>query len=284
MAKPNSLEDVMSELSKQLALRNLAESTRKSYIRVVGEFFQKTSLAPCDVCRDHIRDHMLFHIERGLSDSSIAVHMAALRMLATACLELGGEDWVLPPRKGAKRLMCVLSQEEVQRILGATSGIRERAILTTIYSTGLRISELTNLRVEDLDGKRMLIRVHAGKGRKDRLVPFPELLRKLLREYYRQYKPSEWLFPGKTNTERISNVAVSTIWKESKARAHIQRGKGVHTLRHCFATHLLEVGLDLRTLQVLLGHRSIMTTAQYLKVTNTLVGTANEKINRLLGR
>jgi site-specific recombinase XerD len=282
MAKPISIEDVMARLSKQLALRNLAKSTRSTYMRVVGDFFQQTGLAPGDVCREHIRDHMLFHIERGLSDSSIAIYAAALRMLATACLDLGGEDWVLPPRKGAKRLMCVLSQEEVRRILQETSTLKERAILTTIYATGLRISELTNLRVEDLDGKRMLIRVHAGKGRKDRLVPFPELLRKILRDYYRQYKPSDWLFPGKTEAERISTVAVSAIWKAAKARARIQRGKGVHTLRHCFATHLLELGLDLRTLQTLLGHRSIMTTAQYLKVTNTLVGAANEKINSLL--
>jgi len=282
MSEVISLDDVMSRLAKQLALRNLTKATRLSYKRVVGDFFRQTSLAPGDVCREHIRDYMLSHIERGLSDSSNAVYAAALRMLASACLELGGEDWILPPRKGAKRLMCVLSQEEVKEILLRTGGLRERAILTTVYSTGLRVSELTRLKVEDLDGKRMLIRVHEGKGRKDRIVPFPTNLRKLLQQYYRQFKPSDWLFPGKTPSQPMSTAAVSAIWNIAKTRAHIQRARGIHTLRHCFATHLLEMGLDLRTLQALLGHRSIMTTAQYLKVTKILVATANEKMNGLL--
>lgn len=282
MSETVSLDEVMSRLAKQITLRNLAKSTRIVYMKAVGDFFRQTGLTPGEVCREHIRDYMLSHIERGLSNSTIAIYAAALRMLASACLDLGGEDWVLPPRKGAKRLVCVLSQEEVKRILNATPTIKERAILTTVYATGLRVSELTKLRVEDLDGKRMLIRVHLGKGRKDRLVPFPDLLRDLLRDYYRQFKPSDWLFPGKTRLQPMSTVAVAAIWKAAKGRAQVQRGRGIHTLRHCFATHLLEKGLDLRTLQSLLGHRSIMTTAQYLKVTNILVTAANEKINSLL--
>jgi site-specific recombinase XerD len=282
MAKAVSTDEVMTKLEKHLVLRNLAPTTRKTYARLVGDFFRQTDLAPGDVCRENIRDYMLSHIERGLSESTITIYAAALRVLASSCLELGGEEWILPPRKGAKRLMCVLSREEVKRILLATSTVKERAILTTIYATGLRVSELTKLKLEDLDGKRMLIRIHAGKGRKDRLVPFPEKLRLLLREYYRQYKPTDWFFPGKVKTKPMSIVAVSAIWKLAKAKAHIQRGRGIHTLRHCFATHLLEEKLDLRTLQTLLGHRSIMTTAQYLKVTTTLVQSANEKMNALL--
>jgi site-specific recombinase XerD len=160
--------------------------------------------------------------------------------------------------------------------------LRERAILTTVYATGLRVSELTRLRVEDLDGKRQLIRVHGGKGGKDRLVPFPPTLRLLLRDYYRIFRPEDWLFFGADQKTPLKPAAVSSIWKTAKARAHVHRGRGIHTLRHCFATHLLEKGVDLRTLQVLLGHRSILSTAVYLRVTQTLTTAANERMEELL--
>jgi site-specific recombinase XerD len=278
-----TLEVVFGRFAKELALRNLCETTRRTYTRVLEDFFRQEGLAPSEVCRGHIQDYMLSLIERGLSDSSVGIHTAALRLAAGPCFGLEGGEWLLPPRKGTRRLICVLSPEEVKRILAQTTTLRDRAILTTIYSTGLRVSELSRLRVVDLDGERLLIRVHQGKGRKDRQVPFPPLLRALLRDYYRQFKPSEWLFPNASGKAGLSPVTISAIWKTAKTRAHVQRGRGIHTLRHCFATHLLEKGVDLRTLQVLLGHRSIMSTAIYLQVTNTLTTSANEKMNELLG-
>lgn len=277
-----TLEEVFSRFAKELALRNLCTATRRTYTRVLEDFFRQGGLAPREVCREHIQDYMLSLIERGLSNSSVAIHAAALRLAAGPCFGLEGGEWLLPPRKGVRRLICVLSPEEVKRILAQTTTLRDRAILTTIYATGLRVSELSRLRVADLDGERLLIRVHQGKGRKDRQVPFPPLLRALLRDYYRQYKPSDWLFPNASGNRGLSSVTISAIWKTAKARAHVQRGRGIHTLRHCFATHLLEKGVDLRTIQVLLGHRSIMSTAIYLQVTNTLTATANEKMNELL--
>jgi site-specific recombinase XerD len=276
------VEAVLAAFARQMTLRNLSSRTKASYTRVLAEFFRRSEMTPGEVCREHIQDYMLSLGERGCSDSTVGIHAAALRLAAATCLGLGGGEWLLPPRKGKQRLFCVLSPVEVKRILAQASGLRERAILTTVYAAGLRVSELTRLKVEDLDGQRGLIRVQGGKGGKDRLVPFPPTLRSLLREYYREFRPKEILFFG-TNRERsLSPGAVSAMWKAAKARAHIQRGRGIHTLRHCFATHLLEKGVDLRTLQVLLGHRSILSTAIYLRVTQTLTTAANERMDELL--
>lgn len=277
-----ALSALFKSFDKQLALRNLAPLTRKAYVRVVEDFFRQTSVEPGQVCRENIQDYVLSLFERGLASNTIGVQAAALRMMAVSCLNLGDGDWILPPRKGPKILVSILSQEEVKSILRKTVNLRDRAILTTIYSTGLRVSELTRLKVADLDGSRMLIRVHQGKGRKDRLVPFPPKLQELLREYYRQFRPTEWLFPNPSKSGPLSAVVISAIWKAAKDRAHVQRGRGIHTLRHCFATHLLEQRIDLRTLQALMGHRSIMSTARYLQVTNILTTAANEKMNQLL--
>ena len=272
----------MKDFEKEIKLRNLAPSTNNAYLRVMKDFFLQTKMAPCKICREHIQNYVLSLQEKKLSGSSIGIAIAALRIAAFACFKLGGGIWLLPARKKIQKLVSVISREEVRLILAATSNIRERAILTTIYMTGVRISELAQLRVCDLDGKRMIIRVHQGKGRKDRQVPFPEKLRDLLRQYYREYGPKDWLFTNRTQTNHIPTFEISTIWKETKGRAGVQGGKGVHTLRHCFATHLLESGVDIRTIQVLLGHSSIMSTAIYLKVTNTLVESANPKIDALL--
>jgi site-specific recombinase XerD len=274
--------EFFKRFAKELALRNLSPATCHSYRRVLDDFFRQAAVTPGEVCREQIQDYVLSLVERGLSSSTVGIHAAALRLAAVSCLGLGGGEWLLPPRKGQRRLVCVLSPAEVKRILAQTVGLRDRAILTTIYATGLRVSELCHLQVADLDGERLLIRVHQGKGRKDRLVPFPGKLRQLLREYYRQFKPSEWLFPSKSGKGPLSSATISAVWKAAKARAHVQRGRGVHTLRHCFATHLLERGVDLRTLQVILGHRSIMSTAIYLQVTSTMTATANEKMDDLL--
>jgi site-specific recombinase XerD len=280
--KATTMEEIEKRFSKELALRNFSATTNASYKRVLSVFFRDTKITPGEVCREQIQDYVLSLVERGLADSTVNLYSAVLRLAATSCLGLGGGNWLLPPRKGEKRLICVLSQEEVKKILSQPMNLQEKAILTTIYATGLRVSELCKLKVSDLDGVRKLIRVNQGKGRKDRLVPFPEELQMLLRSYYRQFKPEEWLFPNNSRKKHIMPFAVTAIWKMAKAMAHVKRGKGIHTLRHCFATHLLESGIDLRTLQVLLGHRSILSTARYLQVTNILTDAANEKMNNLL--
>lgn len=280
-SKRNSVKpDVSVLFNKEIRLRNFSESSRRKYLWIVGRLVRHAKVPLEKISRVHIRDFLL-SLE-GLSSSTVNQYAAVLRLLGSTCLGLGSGEWLLPPRKTEHRLAQILSKEQVQRILKSTSSLTEQAILTTIYAAGLRVSELIGLRVDDLDGERMQIRVRQGKGNKDRLVPFPEQLRTLLREYYRAERPNTWLFENRVKNGSPSTKSVSKIWKDAKDRSGVKVTGGIHTLRHCFATHLLESGLDIRTLQVLLGHTSIMTTVRYLKVTKTLTQSASEKMNLLL--
>ena len=164
-----------------------------------------------------------------------------------------------------QRLPLILSKEEVERILTAPSHLKSRALLMTVYSTGLRRTEVAHLRVRDVDSARMTITVQ-GKGKKDRVVMLSPVLLDTLRQYWRQTKPKHWLFPGETLDQPISGNDVFAVFHNAVRRAGITKHVSPHSLRHSFATHLLESGVDLRTIQLLLGHRSLKTTARYLHV------------------
>jgi site-specific recombinase XerD len=174
----------------------------------------------------------------------------------------------IPARKKDNRLPEILSTEELERLFTALSNQKHRALLMTTYAAGLRVSEVVSLKVGDIDSKRMMIRVQQGKGRKDRYTVLSQRLLKELRTYWRVYRPSVWLFfSGKEYIRPLSISSAQRVYNYAKEKAGIQKGKGIHTLRHCFATHLLEAGVDLRTIQTLMGHCSILTTMVYLQVT-----------------
>lgn len=273
---------VMKKFVDEMRVRNFSPKTRSKYEWVVDRLLRFCKVPLSQITQPHIRRYMLSLAERGLSSSSINMEAAVMRLLGSSCLKLGDCSWIVPPRKTEHRIARVLSKEQVHKILRSSEELFERAVLTTVYAAGLRASEVANLRVDDLDGQRMLIRIRQGKGRKDRLVPMPEVLRMLLREYYRAARPRSWLFPSPAKDSPIDAARVGKIWKDARTRAGLKDIGGVHTLRHCFATHLLEAGLDVRTLQSLLGHTSILTTVRYLKVTATMANAANEKMNALL--
>jgi len=266
---------------EEMRIRNFSENTKKKYKWVVQSFLLYVKVPLEQASREDFKRYMLSLLDRKLSSSTLNLYAATLRFLGSACLCLGSCEWIVPARKSEHKLVRVLSREQVSKILNGCTNLTMRAILTTIYAAGLRSSEVIKLKVEDLDGQRMLIRIHQGKGKKDRIVPFPNELRILLREYYRQVRPKTWLFSNEKGAA-IAPITISRLWKEAKNIADLKDIGGVHTLRHCFATHLLEAGLDIRTLQMLLGHTSIMTTVRYLKVTNTMTQSANEKMNALL--
>ena len=186
-----------------------------------------------------------------------------------------------PKRRNPKILPEVLSTSEVARILDAPDNIKHRAILMTAYSAGLRLSEIVNLKLEHINTARMQIRVEQGKGRKDRDTLLSQRLVQQLRVYYKAYRPRSWLFFSKKRHIALSPTCIQRIYKSAKAKAGINRGRGIHTLRHCFATHLLEAGTDLRRIQILLGHRSLSTTMVYLHVSNASLSNITSPLDRL---
>ena len=210
--------------------------------------------------------------ERRLSASSIIVTVSALRFFYTVTLK---RPWVveddIPAGRQAKKLPVVLSKEEVALFLAAVDNLKHRMILTVCYATGLRISEAVHLKPGAIDSKRMVIRVEQGKGRKDRYVMLPPKLLGMLRDYWRRTHPGEWLFPGRQPGQPVSPLSIDRTCREVRERCGIGKPVGPHSLRHAFAVHLLEAGTDLRTIQLLLGHRNLSTTARYLMIATSKV-------------
>ncbi len=207
--------------------------------------------------------------------------VCGLRFLYSKTL---GKGWVVEhvhhPR-GQKKLPTVLSVLEARQLLGVVTNLKHRAILSTLYGTGIRLSELCTLRVSDIDSQRMVIHVRLGKGAKDRLVMLSPRLLDLLRKYWKEGRPKGWLFPGRAPAGSISPAAVQRLCKRSAQLAGISKDVHPHTLRHSFATHLLESGIDLRRIQFLLGHGSLKTTSVYLHVAAEVVQTTPSPLDLL---
>jgi site-specific recombinase XerD len=215
--------------------------------------------------------------ERRLAASSISVAVAALRFVYSVTLK---RPWIveddIPTGRQPKKLPVVPSPEEVARFLDAVKSPKHRMILTVCYATGLRISEAVSLKAAAIDSQRMVIRVEAGKGRKDRYVMLSPTLLKLLRTYWKEAHPKEWLFPGDRPAQPITACAVEIACRQTLEQSGLGKAITPHSLRHAFAVHLLEAGADLRTIQLLLGHRSLNTTSRYLRIaTNKVCATAS---------
>ncbi len=175
----------------------------------------------------------------------------------------------------------ILSSDELERLFTVMTNQKHKTLLMTAYAAGLRVSELVNLKVTDIDSKRMMIRVQQGKGRKDRYTILSERLLKELRIYWKMYRPSLWLFSGRDPEQPLPSGTAQKIYYKAKERAGIKKGKCIHTLRHCFASHLLEAGVDLRTIQMLMGHSNIMTTTVYMYVTRKHLSSAQSPLDLL---
>src|SRR5438874_2078833 len=255
---------------EELQLRNYAQHTTRSYIRTVEDFARHFNCSPDRLGPRHIREYQADLFERRkLSAGSVAVRLAALRFFYCKTLKRTWSIADTPYPKGAHRLPAILSQEEVAQLIQAASTSFHRTLLMTAYATGVRRAELAHLKVSDIDSQRMVIHVQGGKGRKDRDVMLSPKLLEELRAYWRGLRrpPKVWLFPGNrwhTANHPITTKVVWSACREAADRAGITKPVHPHTLRHCFATHLLEAGADLRTIQVLLGHRDLEETTIYL--------------------
>jgi len=272
---------------EELQRRNYAQHTTRSYIRAVEDFARHFNCSPDRLGPRHIREYQADLFERRkLSAGSVAVRLAALRFFYCKTLKRTWSIADTPYPKGAHRLPAILSQEEVAQLIQAAGTSFHRTLLMTLYATGVRRAELTHLKVSDIDSKRMVIHVQGGKGRKDRDVMLSPKLLEVLREHWRGLprKPSAWLFPGNRWHTGDTPIDTKVVWnacKEAAQRAGLQKDVHPHTLRHCFATHLLEDGADLRTIQILLGHNDLKETARYLHLSQRHLHAAASPLDAL---
>ena len=253
----------------ELQRRNYSPNTIRTYIHAIEDFARYFGRSPYRLGPEHIRQYQV-HLfrERKLSAGTVEGRTAALRFLFVKTLKRPYIHDQIPFPKRQRPLPTVLSQEEVARLIDSAQSLMHRAMLMTLYGTGVRRAELCQLKVADVDSKRMVIRVRNGKGGRDRDVLLSDKLLETLREYWRWMKPKTYLFPGTVKNWRadvpITTKVVWTAVNEARKRAGIEKRISPHTLRHSFATHMLEAGADLRTIQVLLGHAELADTAVYL--------------------
>jgi len=270
-------------MMEELQLRNSSEETIRSYISGVKRFAAHYRKSPEQMSAEDVREYLLYlRNQRKLSWSAIQVSRAALRFLYVRVLKQRWfDDEILPPKRHPK-LPTVLSAEEISRILDATRNLKHWTILATLYATGLRVSELRFLKAEDIDKERMVLHVRHGKGQVPRDLSLSPVLLERLRIYWRWRKPKDWLFPSRQNHPNpISDKSLRVLCANAGRRAGIKKHVHPHVFRHSFATHLLDAGADLRTIQVLLGHADIRTTARYLRVSTRLIQSVTSPFDAL---
>jgi site-specific recombinase XerD len=262
---------------QDMGIRNLAVNTQLSYVQQISAFARHFGCSPEQLGPEQVRAYQVYLLEdRKLSPSSLSIVAAALRFLYKTTLHRPWNDAEIPFPKRPVKLPVVLSPEEVLHFLDCVANTKHRTILSAIYAAGLRVSEAVQLLPRDIDSKRMVLRVDQGKGNKDRYVMLSARLLECLREYWRAERPRDWLFPGGVAGRHITTGAVEYVCQKAHRGAGIDKPITPHSLRHAFATHLLESGTDVRRIQLLLGHRSLSTTSRYLKVaTSSLCGTVS---------
>ena len=255
----------LEEFQKFLAIQRVAAKTQEAYLRSVKDVSSFHNQPAAELTNDQIQDFLLHAIqEKQLSWSSCNVLFCGLKKYYRDFLGWTDKEFSIPPRPRVKQLPMLLSREEVTRILTAQSNIKHRALLTMIYGSGLRVSEAVRLRPRHIESDRMMLRVEQGKGRKDRYTVLSQKSLKLLREYWRTCRPGEWLFFGRDKTRPMSIGTAQHIYYQAKEKAGITKGRGIHTLRHCFASHLLEDGAELFVIKRWLGHTAVKTTCTYV--------------------
>lgn len=270
------------QMIRELELARKSPRTIEAYVSAVGQLAAHFRRSPDQIAVEEIRDFIHYLVtERKLAYSSCNQKLAGLKFFYRQVL--GQEDFDLRvPAKRSGRLPEPFSREEVARLLKAAEyNPKHRMLLVTAYATGLRLSELVHLQVADIHSQRMLVRVNQGKGRKDRYTLLSPRLLSELRDYWRLYRPIRWLFPGQLPNKPLNDGSAQQVFYKAKKLARLTHGHGIHTLRHSFASHLLEAGVDLPTLQRLLGHTSLATTAKYLHVTEKRLAATGSPLDLL---
>lgn len=259
------MSELETKMKFEMELRGYSSKTIKHYLLCVSNFAKHYNKSLELLGENEVRNYLHYSItERQLCEGTVNYIHSAIKFFYTKILDRDWKTEKLKRVKERRKLPVILSQAEVKAILEATENLKHRTILSTIYGAGLRISEAAKLRVSDIDSKNMQLIIREGKGKKDRYSLLSRKSLDLLREYWKRYKPSDFLFEGKNPTGYISPRTIQKVFEEAKTKAGVKKPATVHTLRHSFATHLLEAGTDICYIQRLLGHTSLQTTTIYL--------------------
>src|SRR3954471_843347 len=264
-----------------MSLRNTLPATQRVYINAVKSFSAFFGRSPDKLTFEDVRIYQLHLVSRGLKPTTIHPILYALRFFYRTTLSRSGVTEQISPPRRPDPLPAVLAPEEIVRFLTAVSGLKPRTALTTIYAAGLRVAEAVSLTIKDIDSARMVIHVRQGKGGKDRYVMLSEQLLGILRAYWRLERPAEWLFPGLDPERPLTARTLQLACRLAAQTAGLDKKVTVHTLRHCFATHLLERGVDIRVIQDLLGHCHITSTARYARVAINTIRQVQSSLEHL---
>lgn len=277
----------MTELRRRMIadmrLHELAEGTQRTYVEAVKNLARHYNRPPDQLREADIRDFFVYLTQtRRLARSTVRVYLFALKFFYRKTLRRHWPVLDLIRLRRSKKLPVVLSPQEVRQLLPKIRRDAARVAAVMMYSCGLRVSEAIRLTASDIDSRRMVVWVHNGKGAKDRYVPLPRRTLELLRDYWRRQRPESWLFPAHDPSRPIDRGAVGKSIKAAARDAAIRKNVSCHTLRHSYATHLLEEGVDLRVIQGLLGHRSLRSTARYAHLTERTIRTVQPSIDQMM--
>ncbi len=269
MTKP--ISPLRQRMIDDMALRNMSPNTQKVYIAAVAKFARYFQQSPDKLGLENVRLYQLHLVNRGLKATSINAIVGGLRFFYRVTLKRKHIAQEIPFARKEETLPAVLTHDDVECLLRAVTNVKMRTALITVYATGLRVSEVVTLTAHDIDSARMVIHIRQAKGRKDRYVMLPTPLLKILRDYYRRARPQYYLFPGPDPICPLTTRSVQRVCRKAVQTAGLAESVTVHTLRHSFATHLLEQGVDIRVIQDLLGHRQITSTTRYARVAANVI-------------
>jgi site-specific recombinase XerD len=264
-----------------MTVRNLSPATQRSYVHAVAKFSQYFDKSPDRLGLEDVRAYQVHLASKGIAWASFNQIVCALRFLYGVTLARAEMPERIAYAREPRKLPVVLSAEEVVHFLEAVPGLKSRAALTTAYAAGLRVSEVVALKNRDIESKRMVIRIERGKGGKERYAMLSTQLLRILRAYWRLARPQHWLFPGRDPVHPIDQTVLHAACRSARQAAGLEKHVTVHTLRHSFATHLLENGTDIRIIQVLLGHNNLSTTARYTQVSTSTIQKTTSPLDRL---
>ena len=279
-----NISPLRRRMTEDMTIRGFTPSTQRGYLAAVENFTAFLGHPPDRSDAEDLRRYQLYMRSSGASATSMNVAVSALRFFFGVTLGRGDAQAGMTTVREPHKLPVVLSPEEVARLLDAAPGLKYRAALSVAYGAGLRASEVVSLKLADIDSSRMVIRVEQGKGRKDRYAMLSDHLLHLLRTYWKASRPQGWLFPGQNPVNPLTTRQLNRAFHGAKAAAGIDKRVCLHTLRHCFATHLLEQKVDIRVIQVLLGHKKLDTTARYSQVASTTLRAVKSPLEQLPAR